>query len=57
MCKEMQIILVNRVVENWKKWKAEEEGERHKGSLNTCWNFAFLFLFYNRNSFSSSSSS
>jgi hypothetical protein len=36
MCKELLVILVNKVVNtkqnNWKKWRAEEE-ERHKGSL------------------------
>jgi hypothetical protein len=36
MCKEMLVILVNRVVDPkriiWKKWRAEEE-EWHKGSL------------------------
>jgi hypothetical protein len=36
MCKEMPVILVNKVVDqkknNRKKWQAEEE-ERHKGSL------------------------
>jgi hypothetical protein len=45
MCKELPVILVNKVVDpkknNWKKWRAdEEEEERHKGSLapkNTQW--------------------
>jgi hypothetical protein len=36
MCKELPVILVNKVVDpkknNRKKWRAEEE-ERHKGSL------------------------
>jgi hypothetical protein len=36
MCKEMPVILVNKVVDPkriiGKKWRAEEE-ERHKGSL------------------------
>jgi hypothetical protein len=36
MCKEMPVILVNKVVDQkriiGKKWRAEEE-ERHKGSL------------------------
>jgi hypothetical protein len=36
MCKELPVILVNKVVEPkriiGKKWRAEEE-ERHKGSL------------------------
>jgi hypothetical protein len=37
MCKEMPVILVSKVVDlkknNWKKLRAEEEEERHKGSL------------------------
>jgi hypothetical protein len=35
MCKEMPVILVDRVVDPKirKKWRAKEE-ERHKGSLN-----------------------
>jgi hypothetical protein len=36
MCKELQVILVNRVVDpkriSGKKWRAKEE-ERHKGSM------------------------
>jgi hypothetical protein len=36
MCKELPVILVNKVVDRkriiGKKWRAEEE-ERHKGSL------------------------
>jgi hypothetical protein len=37
MCKEMPVILVNKVVDPKrimrKKWRSEEEEERHKGSL------------------------
>jgi hypothetical protein len=35
MCREMPVIPVNKVVDqkknNQKKWRAEEEEERHKG--------------------------
>jgi hypothetical protein len=46
MCKEMPVIPVNEVVDPkriiGKKWRAEEEEERHKGSLTPPKNVAIF---------------